>query len=78
MAEERYQCGESFASAAALIEHARSAHHGAEPEIPMRAPIDRFRCLLCGERFPTSEALARHAGKPHAPVRRSRGTPRPV
>lgn len=74
MAEVCAECGASFASAAALMQHVRHGHGRNEmtvlAESGAAAGTAPILCGRCGERFSSPEALARHCAMPHA--RRSR------
>jgi|GEM_PF-2870833 len=65
MAETCGECGEAFASAAELVEHARSAHP--DPTVPAETEATgphvsegRLPCVFCGAVFSQGADLANH------------------
>jgi C2H2 type zinc finger protein len=74
MAELCANCGDYFASAAALVTHTKKAHRWSDPDASLTlnpaSQTPGVTCALCGRTFSTRERLAAHAQRPHPDPRR--------
>jgi hypothetical protein len=69
MSEECADCGASFATAAALVQHMKEQHGGGDAKASLAMNPESTKpglvCALCGARFRRPGELAEHNLRPH-------------